>query len=177
MYIPNTPLHNSLTITTSMNVHLAILVSWQLLAGTLANLVPMLSLLQVMEAGRGLGTRQHVAWKTLTVCTLSLTDTTLDVFGYLVMTIFRWDPTDGQLLSSERGYHQHVGTMLDEELYTGKMTVLGCHNQWSLEAGKREEREEGERREREESNSNLSRSLEKSSKPQGKATFPGNEAQ
>ena len=40
------------------------------------------------------------------------------------------------------------------------------------EAGKREKREEGEK-----FNSNLSRSLEKSNKPQGKATFPGNEAQ
>ena len=54
-----------------------------------ASRVPMFFLLQVMEAGRGLGTRQHVVWKTLTVCTLSLTDTTPDVFGYLVMTIFR----------------------------------------------------------------------------------------
>ena len=66
--------------------------------------------------------------------------------------------------------------MLDKELYTGKMAVLGCHNQWSLGGreeggdgrrekrerdGRREkkEREEGERRERvkreKEVNSNL----------------------
>ena len=85
-----------------------------------------------------LGTGQRVACK---VCTLSLTDAALDVFGYLVMTIFRRDLADGQLLSSERGYHQHVGTMLDEELYTVKMAILGCHNQWSLGGGRRQKRE------------------------------------
>lgn len=107
----------------------------------------MLSLLQAMESWAGSGNKVRVVWKVLAVHTLSLTDAALDVFGYLLMTIFRRDLADGQLLSSERGYHQHVGTMLDEELYTVKMAVLGCHNQWSLRG-----REEGgdERREKRE---------------------------
>ena len=87
--------------------------------------------------------RQHAVWKMLTVCILSLTDAALEVLAYLVMTIFHRDLADGQLLSSQRGYHQHVGTMLDEELYAGKMAVLGCHNQWSL--GGREEGGDGRR--------------------------------
>ena len=132
----------------------------------------MLSLLQAMESWAGSGNKAHVVWKVLAMHTPSLTDAALDVFGYLMMTIFRRDLADGQLLSSERGYHQHVGTMLDEELYAAKMAVLGCHNQWSLGG-----REKGgdERREKsgEKFNSNLSRSMEKSNKPQGKATFPG----
>ena len=38
--------------------------------------------------------------------------------------------------------------MLDEELYLGKMAVLGCHNQWSL-GGREEGERRGERRGRE----------------------------
>ena len=57
--------------------------------------------------------------------------------------------------------------MLDKELYTGKMAVLGCHNQWSLGGreeggdGRREKRERDGRREKKEREEGERRGREK----------------